>query len=112
MSHFNNIRRKWALTAADPLTGAVAGVLLREIAEPGWKSDGKRHLSSLNVELFAQNCCHVCALTSPSRPLTSGLREGARRCPLGAGAAHPRSVQLLPGWTDQREQLSLKRIFL
>lgn len=68
MSHFNNIRRKMALMAADPFTGAVAQVLLCEIAEPGWKSDGKQHLSSLNMEVFAQNCSRVCILTTSSRP--------------------------------------------
>lgn len=49
--------------AADPFSGAVAQVLLDEIAEPGWKPNGKQLLSSSKVEVFAQYCSHVCILT-------------------------------------------------
>lgn len=83
MSHFNHKRRKVALIAADPFSGAVAQVLLGEIVEPDWKS-AKQHLSSLKVEVFAQNCSHVCILTLQPTCSPAGSPGAPHTEPAGA----------------------------
>lgn len=69
--------------AADPFSGAVAQVLLGEIVAPGWKS-AKQHLSSLKVEVFAQNCGHVCILTHQPTCSPAGSPGAPHTEPAGA----------------------------
>lgn len=115
MSHFNNLRRKMALMAADPFTGAAAEGLLCGMAEPGWKSAA----FPVNVELFAQNCSRVRILATSSRPPAQrGFRGPVRggQVVQPAGLLGSSSLWCLcrpaPGRTDQREHLSLQRILL
>lgn len=100
--------------AAHAFPGAVAEVLLGEIAEPGWKPVDNQHLCSLKVAPLAPNGSRVCTLTPSEGPFQEPVR-GAQVVATaglpGADAARPRSGafvdhgQLLPA----RTHLSLKR---